>query len=245
MFIHTTSKYNLLEIKTARLQSKRHGWWSRNCRCWTERRGVHSGMCPHCTPTNCKYYNDKYKLGCAECKRLVHYGCTSLPTYQLQLFLTKGYRKFICCKCVEIPLYLHAVSLNRNGELREQVERFIEVVHPDYDVFTEIEGSMKKHMEQLGENVMKNLLNDLQDSEKETEENLTMWWSKQKVTLNQCKIPHKRKIKLPMGHTFTFCHQGRNQECRISWRKWEATLFQKPHYPWCRRIFCWQQGWCY
>ena len=80
----------------------------------------------------------------------------------------------MCCKCVEIPLYLHAVSLNRNGELREQVERFIEVVHPDYDVFTEIEGSMKKHMEQLGENVMKNLLNDLQDSEKETEENLTM-----------------------------------------------------------------------
>ena len=128
----------------------------------------------HCTPTNCKYYNDKYKLECAECKTLVHYGCTSLPTYQLQLFLTKGYRKFICCKCVEIPSYLHAVSLNRNGELREQVERFIEVVHPDYAVFTEIEESMKKHMEQLGENVMKNLLNDLQDCEKEIEENLTM-----------------------------------------------------------------------
>ena len=24
------------------------------------------------TPTNCKYGNDKYKLECAECKRLVH-----------------------------------------------------------------------------------------------------------------------------------------------------------------------------
>ena len=52
-----------------------------------------------CTPTNCKY--DKYKLDCAEYKRLVYYRCTSLPTYQLQLFLTKGYRKFICCKCFE------------------------------------------------------------------------------------------------------------------------------------------------
>ena len=31
-----------------------------------------------------------------------------------------------------------------------------------------------------------------------------MWWSKQKVRLNQHKIPHKRKIKLPTGHTLTF-----------------------------------------
>ena len=66
------------------------------------------------TPTTYKYDNDKYKLECAECKRLIHYGCTSLPTYQLQIFLTKGYRKFICCKCVEIPSYLHAISLNQN-----------------------------------------------------------------------------------------------------------------------------------
>ena len=44
-----------------------------------------------CTPTNCKYDNDKYKLECAEYKGLVHCGCTSLPTYQFQLFLTKGY----------------------------------------------------------------------------------------------------------------------------------------------------------
>ena len=25
------------------------------------------------TPTTCKYDNDKYKLECAECKRLIHY----------------------------------------------------------------------------------------------------------------------------------------------------------------------------
>ena len=58
------------------------------------------------TPANCKYDNDKYKLECAKCKRLVHYGCTSLSTYQFQLFLTKCYRKFICWKCIEIPSYL-------------------------------------------------------------------------------------------------------------------------------------------
>ena len=127
----------------------------------------------HCTPTDCKYGNDKYKLECAKCKRLVRYGCTSLPHYQLQLFLTKGYQKFKCCKCVQIPSYLHAISLNRNevhletvikkleGELREQEERFTEAGKPDYDAFTKIEWSMKKHMEQLGENLMKNLLNEI------------------------------------------------------------------------------------
>ena len=42
-----------------------------------------------CTPTNCKYNNDKYKLGCAKCKRLAHYGFTSLPNYQRQLSLQR------------------------------------------------------------------------------------------------------------------------------------------------------------
>ena len=52
---------------------------------------------PQCTPTNSKYDSNKYKLECTKWKRLVHYGCTSVPTYQLQLFLTKGYREFMCC----------------------------------------------------------------------------------------------------------------------------------------------------
>ena len=56
-----------------------------------------------CKPINYRYDNDKYRLECAECKRLVRHGCTSFPTYQRQLFLTKGYQKKICCKCVEIP----------------------------------------------------------------------------------------------------------------------------------------------
>ena len=170
----------------------------------------------HCTPTDCKYGNDKYKLECAKCKRLVRYGCTSLPHYQLQLFLTKGYQKFICCKCVQIPSYLHAISLNRNevhletvikkleGELREQEERFTEAGKPDYDAFTKIEWSMKKHMEQLGENLMKNLLNEIQDSKREMEEKLNHVMIQTKSYAQSVQIPHKRKIKLPMGHILTF-----------------------------------------
>ena len=54
--------------------------------------------------TMCENDNDKYQLECVKYKRLA--------AYQLQLFLTKGYRNFICCKFVEIPSYLHAVTLN-------------------------------------------------------------------------------------------------------------------------------------
>ena len=43
---------------------------------------------------------DQYKVECKDCQRLVHYKCTHLPLYQLQLFLTTGYRKFVCINCV-------------------------------------------------------------------------------------------------------------------------------------------------
>ena len=44
---------------------------------------------------------DLYKLECIECKRLVQ-----LPVFQIHLFLTKGYRKFVCANCIDIPKYL-------------------------------------------------------------------------------------------------------------------------------------------
>ena len=47
-----------------------------------------------------------------------------------------------------------------------------EVGNPDYNALTKTEGSMKKQMEQLGENLIKNLLNELQDSKRTMEEKL-------------------------------------------------------------------------
>ena len=122
----------------------------------------------------------------------------------------------IYCKCVEIPSYLHVISLNQNeahiktvikkleGELRKSEERFTETDNPDYDAFSKIEGSMKKHMEQRGENLMKNLLNELQDSKREMEEKLNHVMIQTKVTTNQCKMPHMKKMRLPLGYTLTF-----------------------------------------
>ena len=59
-----------------------------------------------CTPGGCIPDEDQYKLECSECKRQVHYRCTKLPAYQIHLFLVKGYRKFVCTNCIEVPKYL-------------------------------------------------------------------------------------------------------------------------------------------
>ena len=55
-----------------------------------------------CTPASCIQDNDKFKVECKECKRLVHYRCTRLPLYQLQQFLTKNYRQYICENCIVV-----------------------------------------------------------------------------------------------------------------------------------------------
>ena len=78
-----------------------------------------------CTPLACVQDDDKYKLECAECKLLVHYRCTQLPLYQIQLFLTKGCRKYICLNCVEVPTYLlelHIVETTSSSHKKTMAE---------------------------------------------------------------------------------------------------------------------------
>ena len=59
-----------------------------------------------CTDEVCNEDKDQYKLECKRCHRFVHYKCTKLPLYQITLFVTKGYQRYICVNCVDIPDYL-------------------------------------------------------------------------------------------------------------------------------------------
>ena len=79
-----------------------------------------------CRCDSCDEDDDKYKLKCNTCKHLFHYSCTGLPLYQISQFMVKGYRKFECWKCTDIPQYIQeALALqiwkrndeNRNREL--------------------------------------------------------------------------------------------------------------------------------
>ena len=58
---------------------------------------------PQCTEHDCIDDEDQYKFECKKCHRLVHYKCTKLAPYQIALFMTKGYQRYICVKCVNIP----------------------------------------------------------------------------------------------------------------------------------------------
>ena len=62
---------------------------------------------------------------------------------------------------------LKSIIKTLERELGELEERFTEVGNSDYNPFTKIAGSMKKQVEQLRENLMKNLIIELQDSKRE------------------------------------------------------------------------------
>ena len=64
---------------------------------------------PLCNAGKCIDDDDKYKFECNKCKKLFHYRCTSLPTYQITHFLTTNYRRYICVNCTKIPDYVAKV----------------------------------------------------------------------------------------------------------------------------------------
>ena len=53
------------------------------------------------------------------------------------------------------------------GQLKEQEEKFTEAGNQYYNWLTNMQGSVKKKKEQIGEIPMKNLLNEIQDSKRE------------------------------------------------------------------------------
>ena len=55
-----------------------------------------------CTLSNCIDDQDADVLKCYKCKRRVHYRCTRLPAYQIQVFINKRIYKYECQNCVEV-----------------------------------------------------------------------------------------------------------------------------------------------
>ena len=62
-----------------------------------------------CNEVKCIDDEDQYKFECIKCKKLFHYRCTNLPTYQIAHFLTTNYRRYICINCTKIPEYVTGV----------------------------------------------------------------------------------------------------------------------------------------
>ena len=55
-----------------------------------------------CTTKKCTSEEDEDRLQCRKCKRYVHYECTQLPLYQLQIFVNSYNDQYTCPNCVRI-----------------------------------------------------------------------------------------------------------------------------------------------
>ena len=81
-----------------------------------------------CSLTNCLLDDHEFKVQRSTCNKLVHYGCTKLPAFQISHFLTKGYN--ICKECTTVPKYIwentmkskHKIANSNNESLEERWE---------------------------------------------------------------------------------------------------------------------------
>jgi len=55
-----------------------------------------------CTKEECVREEGKASLSCSTCLRSVHYQCTKLPVYQIELYVQRKLRKFTCVNCVDV-----------------------------------------------------------------------------------------------------------------------------------------------
>ena len=74
-------------------------------------------------------------ITCGKCKTKLHYSCTGLLPYQIALFLSSGYRKFVCERCANVPeelsLQCTKLILTTNKEtqkLRNELESKFQVI---------------------------------------------------------------------------------------------------------------------
>lgn len=68
-----------------------------------------------CTSIACAVDLQKNVLQCTKCSRFVHYQCSFLPAYQIQVFISnKRSNKFTCINCVDVSKDL--IDLSKTGD---------------------------------------------------------------------------------------------------------------------------------
>ena len=116
----------------------------------------------NCGGSSCSTLNtDDDLLTCGKCKTKWQYSCTGLPPYQIALFLSSGYRKFVCERCANVPEELKfqctKLFLNTNKETQKlrneleskfQVIKSMETAHRTFnDLITDKDGLINSQKE--------------------------------------------------------------------------------------------------
>lgn len=109
-----------------------------------------------CTKTACIIKdNDPHFLTCSVkvCSRSVHYSCTELPLYQLQHFLIRGYRKYICSSCTKISPHLKEIKRKNDPgnycETEQELKTIINGKSMEVDVLVETNGNLVARINEL------------------------------------------------------------------------------------------------
>ena len=82
-----------------------------------------------CTLTGCIDDEDQNRLKCRNCQRMVHYECTQLPLYQLQIFVNTYNNQYVCHNCVRITRSLKSkIGENTYHMMQKEIAKKDDVI---------------------------------------------------------------------------------------------------------------------
>ena len=134
-----------------------------------------------CTPLRCTDDENLNRLECKKCKRSVHYECTQLPLYQLQIFVTSYNDQYLCSKCVRITKNLRSkVGNNTHHMMQQELQKKDDIIKKlkskvdsknldsiKNDLETFLSGKLRE-MEEMTKNMIKNEIKNTAEIMKET-----------------------------------------------------------------------------
>jgi len=112
-----------------------------------------------CTTDKCftnEIIKDNDMLQCRKCQRFVHYACSELPAYQIQLCLQYKSRRYECAKCVTVtPILLEKIKTSKKRVRSNQTTQTITKAESQNggqqieSVFSHRLHNLEKKMEEL------------------------------------------------------------------------------------------------
>ena len=102
-----------------------------------------------CTCHKCVAKDDENMLSCTKCKSKYHFKCTELPVYQISMFLSPGYRKFVCADCVHVSAELQEKWDSTRQSEPNVVDTMLDKVQKELSISKEVIKSIEMTCETL------------------------------------------------------------------------------------------------
>ncbi|XP_066910110.1 uncharacterized protein PF3D7_1120000-like [Clytia hemisphaerica] len=153
---------------------------------------------PKCTTANCFVPDKANTLKCSmvKCSRLVHFKCSKLPAYQVQIHLNNQTLKrnkatFVCSNCVDISKDIESLCMESDQENLKNIiherdrsikdyQKKVKILktknksleNESYNV-DDFEKKIKEQIDTLGESIKTSILQEIQPSLTKVEDQVT------------------------------------------------------------------------